>query len=119
MWDSSDLNNVSEGDKWQENKELEIKLEELLNSLWENSESKQVEDLFKEIREKIGEIRKMDDNTNRADKKNLKDLFDIIENNFLEIKKIVDEDNKSIKRLKEKYFLIKVNIDSNTPIFWF
>ena len=117
MWDSSVLNNVSERDKWQENKELGIKLEELLNSLWEKSKSKQVEDLFKEIREKIGKIGKMEDNSNRTDKKNLKDLFDIIENKFLEIKKIVGEKNEVVKRLEEKYFYIKAHIDFNTPIF--
>lgn len=89
MWDSSDLNNVSEGDKWQENKELGIKLEELLNSLWENSESKQVEDLFTEIREKIGEIRKMEDIFHRHNRNEVKNLFDEIEKLFDKIKEIV------------------------------
>ena len=117
MWGSSVLNKVSEWE-WQENNnKFKTKLEELLNSLWEKSKSKQVEDLFKEIREKIGEIREMEDNTNRTDKKNLKDLFDIIENKFLEIEKIVGEKNEVVKRLKEKYFSIKAHIDFNTPIF--
>ncbi len=107
MWGSSVLNKVSEWEwEWQENNnKFKTKLEELLNSLWEKSKSKQVEDLFKEIREKIGKIGKMEDNSNRTDKKNLKDLFDIIENKFLEIEKIVGEKMKLLNDWKKNTFL--------------